>query len=158
MENIGLALPSPEVVASRLEINPNGHTDSFSFGFAFGFGMSFEFGTVSDGYGVEKSFYTISGNAGWGIEFGVNESQITPNEPGVPFMVDNYQGIGSQWDLSLFFANFSIGGDHNGGYFNSPNRFSYQERSVGITPFISFPTSLKSQVGVMYKISSTRLK
>lgn len=157
MEKTGLSLPSMDVVSSRLEINPNGHTSSISIGFAFGFGMTFEFGTVSDGYGDEKSFHTISGNAGLGIEFGINESQITPNEEGTPFMVDNYQGIGSQWDLSLFFANFSIGGDHNGGYFNSPNRFSYEERSVGITPFTSFPTNLKGQLGVMYKISSTRL-
>ncbi len=134
--------------------SPNGSTMSFSFGFAFGFGMSAEFGRVSDSYGNSSSYYTISGNVGYGLEFGVNESTIVPKE-GEKFRIQQYPGVSSQIDLSLFFASVSYGGNHQKGYLSSPAGIQYTEKSLGLTPFLTFPTTFKGSFGAMYKLQRT---
>lgn len=151
----GRALPNVMIEDTKI-INPTGSTKSFSVGFAFGFGMSIEFGKVKDGEGNSSNYYTISGNVGFGLEFGINESTISPKEAR-KFSIDQYQGVGSQIDGSFIFATVSTGGNHDGGYFNTPWKYSYSESGLGLG-VIEYPSKLRlSHFGVMYKIQRTNL-
>ncbi len=116
--------------------------------------MSFEFGTVKDSGGNSSRYYTISANAGFGLEFGMNESTIYP-KTGEVFDVQQYPGISSQIEGSLFFVTDSRGGNHSRGYLDSAVGYQYTEKSLGLAPFLSFPTKFNGSFGAMYKIQRT---
>ena len=132
-----------------------GSATSFSFGFSFFFGMSGEWGKVTDETGNSKWYWSVSANAGLGLDIGFNHKEIIPAE-GRRFRIKDYEGRGKNLSFGVGFTSEGRGGNTSTNPTMNPMDFGslYKERSNTFSPFLGIPAGI-SDAGVLYQISKT---
>ncbi|WP_260397356.1 RHS repeat-associated core domain-containing protein [Empedobacter brevis] len=72
-------------------------------------GFGFAFGNVTDSYGKSSWYFSVNGNAGYGGGGGFEYGGITPTTLGGRFELKDFQGEGSQYNLSIPGSPISVG-------------------------------------------------
>ena len=137
-----------------------------SFNWAAIGGFGFDFGKVTDSQGHKSWYFTLNGNAGYGVDYGFNYGEITPTELGGQFLINHFQGEGASYSGGLSTGAFGVGASFGGSY--NPSELGTGLNKMDANNFggnkngyrtSSFNVSLggKLRVGAMYTNSRTWL-